>query len=72
MGAHCIKQVRLAGRKMEKVKLCGREALAGIRLELNTHGAGWVSLADCKRGKLRLFNWEALADVRWEHTASNG
>ncbi len=50
--------VSLAGRGMEKVRLSGREHLAGIRREIKTH---------CRTGedgKIKLGGWEALA-VTW-------
>ncbi len=49
-----------------KVKLCGQEALANIRLEIDAHSIGWVRLAGRRMEKVSLSGWEALADVRRE------
>ncbi len=47
--------VSLAGRGVEKVRLSGREALAGIRWEIKTH------CRTGKDGKVKLGGREALA-----------
>ncbi len=46
--------VSLAGRRMEKVRLSGWEALADVRRELNTRCVGRVSLAREGLEKVRL------------------
>ncbi len=46
---------KLAGRGVEKVRLSGREALAGVRWEIKTH------CRTGKDGKVKLGGREALA-----------
>lgn len=51
---------------MEKVSLCGREALTGLQRELDTRSIERVSLAGHRMEKVSLSSREALADIRWE------
>ncbi|KAF4110717.1 hypothetical protein G5714_007748 [Onychostoma macrolepis] len=61
----CVGQVSLANRRMETVRLSGREALAGVRWEIKTHGIGQVR-QKVGRKSLGLLDQEALAGIRRE------
>ncbi|KAF4113213.1 hypothetical protein G5714_005758 [Onychostoma macrolepis] len=61
-----IERVSVASVGLEKVRLSGREALAGVRQKHNTHCVGQVSVASVGLEKVRLSGREALAGVRQE------